>query len=178
MAIHDTGPEWIAELHAARGPVDTWIEGVAFDAWLAPREDPWTRKDLLGHLTAWSDFLLDQVEALRENRPDTIASIEVDAWNAAEVERRRGWTVEATIAAWHHAERRADEVIAALPPDSWDMRWQVAWAAEPVSIGDVLRLMLVHVGQHRSALVGDAPQVSASCAASGRGRAGSGYSAA
>jgi hypothetical protein len=96
--------------------------------------------------------LLDQVEALQRNQPDTIEAIDVDAWNALEVERRRNWTVDATIAAWRRAGRRADEVISALPPEAWDSRWRVAWAEEPVSIGDVLRLMVTHLGQHRAEL--------------------------
>ena len=144
--------DWLSELQAARAPVEEWIQGVASDAWLAPRAKPWTRKDLLGHLAAWSDFLLDQVEALQRNQPDTIESIDVDAWNALEVERRRDWTVEATIATWRRTGRRADEVISALPPEAWDRRWRVAWAEEPVSIGDVLRLIVVHLGQHRAEL--------------------------
>jgi hypothetical protein len=63
--------DWIGELKAARTPVERWIRRVPSDAWLAPRQKLWTRKDLLGHLTAWSDFLLDQVEALRDNRRAT-----------------------------------------------------------------------------------------------------------
>jgi len=141
--------DWLSEWQTARAPVEEWIQTVAPDAWLAPRPKPWTRKDLLGHLAAWSDFLLDQVEALQLNRPDTIEAIDVDAWNALEIERRRNWTVEETIAAWRRTGRRADEVISALPPESWDRRWRVAWADEPVSIGDVLRLMVVHLDQHR-----------------------------
>jgi hypothetical protein len=147
-----TSADWLGELDAARAPVEAWIRGVASDAWLAPRAKPWTRKDLLGHLAAWSDFLLDQVEALQRNQPETIEAVDVDAWNALEVERRRSWTVDATIAAWQRTGRRAAEVISALPPDAWNRRWRVAWAEEPVSIGDVLRLMLVHLDQHRPEL--------------------------
>jgi hypothetical protein len=151
-----TSLDWFHALQAARAPVEEWIQRVAPDAWLAPRAKPWTRKDLLGHLAAWSDFLLDQVEALQLNRPDTIEAIDVDAWNALQIERRRSWTVEETIAAWRRTGRRADKVISALPPDPWDRRWRVAWADEPVSIGDLLRLMVVHLEQHRPDLEGRA----------------------
>ena len=147
--------DWLAELRAARGPVDEWIERTDPGAWLAPRRGPWTRKDLLGHLAAWSDLLLDQVEDLRDDRADAIEAVDVDAWNAAEVERRRHWTVEATIAAWRRSVRPADELISALPPETWDGRWRVPWAAGPVSVADVLRLMVVHLGQHRSSLADD-----------------------
>ena len=158
--------KWIDDLQAARAPVEAWIERVSSsDAWLTPRERPWTRKDLLGHLTAWSDFLLAQVEALRDDRPDAIEAIEVDAWNAVEIQRRRDWPVEAIIAAWRQSVQRSERTISSLPPAAWGGRWRVAWAAEPVSIGDVLRLMVVHLGQHRAELAGDTPPVSAGAGA-------------
>jgi hypothetical protein len=146
---------WVGELRAARGPVDAWIQEVASDAWCGPRGGRWTRKDLLGHLTAWSEFLLDQVEALRDNRPDVIEAIQVDAWNAVEVERRRHWTVEATITGWRRSAQRADEVISALSPAAWTGRWRVAWSAEPVSIDNLIELVVVHLRQHRSELAED-----------------------
>lgn len=170
--------DWLAELRLARGPVDGWIERTDSGAWLAPRRGPWTRKDLLGHLAAWSDFLLDQVEALRDDRPDSVEAIEVDAWNAAEVERRRHWTIEATVAAWRQSAQRADELISGLPPQVWEGRWRVTWAAGPVTVADVLRLMVVHLAQHRSSLDDDNEPLSRAGAARPRQPGAAGGSAA
>lgn len=166
--------DWQSEIRIACAPVDGWIERIAPDRWLAPRDGAWTRKDLLGHLAAWSDLLLDEVEALRQGRPETIAAIEVDAWNAVQVERRRGWTVEATIATWRQSVRRADEVISDLPPEIRSRRWRVAWATEPVSIDDLLRLMVGHIEQHRPALTRDEQGVNDAESAPAQQRGGPG----
>ncbi len=143
---------WIEGVRSAAADVEAWIAKTAPGDWLAPRPGGWTDKDLLGHLAAWSDLLMDQVEALRQDRPETIESIDVDAWNAEQVANRREWTVEEAIAAWRRAVQRALDVIHNLPSDIWDRRWCVAWAPEMVSVGDVLRLWLVHVEQHRPRL--------------------------
>ncbi|MGE5199233.1 MAG: DinB family protein [Rhodospirillaceae bacterium] len=149
------GDRWRRELEAARGPVDAWIEGIPAEAWLVTRSGTWSRKDLLGHLTAWSDLLLDQAEALRDNRPDAVGLVDVNAWNALEIARRRAWPVEAIIEGWRRSALRADRLLAAVPPEAWAGRWNVAWSLEPVSIDDVLRLMVVHIGQHGPALSND-----------------------
>ncbi len=143
---------WIEDIRSASADVEAWIAKTPPADWLAPRPGGWTDKDLLGHLAAWSDLLMDQVEAFRRGRPETIESIDVDAWNAHQVAARRDWTVEETMASWRRAVQRALDVIRGLPVDIWDRHWRVAWAPDMVSVGDVLRLWVVHVEQHRSRL--------------------------
>jgi hypothetical protein len=101
---------------------------------------------------------MDQVEALQQERPETIDAIDVHAWNADQVARRRSSTVEATIAAWRQAVQRANEVIGGLPPEVWSRRWQVAWAPQPVCIDDLLGLWLAHLGQHQARMKTPLPQ--------------------
>jgi len=144
--------DWIAEIRTAGAAVETWILAMPPDRWLEPRAGGWTDKDVLGHLAAWSDLLMDQVEALRQERPEIIETINVDVWNADQVARRRSWTVEATIAAWRRSVQRAYAVLADLQPNVWNRRWTLAWAARSVSIGDLVGLWLDHVDQHRSRL--------------------------
>jgi uncharacterized damage-inducible protein DinB len=122
--------------------------------WLEPGAGGWTNKDLLGHLTAWSELLMDQVTALQQERPESIDAVDVDAWNADQVARRRSSTVEETIAAWRQAVQRADDAIRNLPPEIRARRWRVAWAAQPVCMDDLLGLWLLHLGQHRSRMAG------------------------
>jgi hypothetical protein len=118
------------------------------DRWLETAGRAWTNKEVLGHLAAWSDLLLDQAEALESGRPGSVAAVDVDSWNAAEVARRRAWTVEQMIACWRESVRRALRLAARLSPESLAARWPVAWTTERVSIDQVLRLWVVHVGQH------------------------------
>lgn len=146
---------WIDQVHTASASVETWIRRVEPDGWCEPCGTAWSNQDLLGHLAAWSDFLIDEVEALHGDRVGTIETVDVDSWNAAQIERRRGRTADETVDEWRRAVQRVIEVVGGLPADAWNRDWRVAWAAEPVSIDDLLRLWLGHIGQHRSRLAGN-----------------------
>lgn len=143
--------DWRNEVRVAAAAVEEWlVQRMAADERPGRYQAKWTAKDVLGHLAAWSDLLMDEIEALQQDRPETIEVVDVDAWNAVEVARRRSWTPDQMIAEWRRAVQRADTVIGRLLPETWERRWHVAWAPEPVSVEDLLRLWLVHLEQHRS----------------------------
>lgn len=143
--------DWRNEAKAAAAAVEEWlVQRVTADDVTGPWHASWTARDVLGHLAAWSDLLMDEIEALQQDRPETIEVVDVDAWNAVEVARRRSWTRDQTIAEWRRSAQRADTVIGHLLPETWERRWRVAWAPEPVSVEDLLRLWLSHLEQHRS----------------------------
>ncbi|MEX1129058.1 MAG: DinB family protein [Vicinamibacterales bacterium] len=142
--------DWRHDVRTAAADVDEWlVPRVAAGDHPGFWQAKWTATDVLGHLVAWSDLLMDEVEALQQDRLAAIEVVDVDAWNAVEVARRRNWTPDQMIADWRRAVQRADAVIASLRPETWERRQQVAWAPEPVSVADLLRLWLVHVTQHR-----------------------------
>jgi uncharacterized damage-inducible protein DinB len=143
--------DWATRCDAAAATVEAWIGRVGTD-WNEPRGTAWNDKDLLGHLSAWSDFLLDQVEALLSGRAGTIPAINVDTWNAEQVERRRGGTAREAVDEWRRAARRASDVARGLSDEARRRRWSVAWSASPVTIDDLLTLWVVHIDQHRSRL--------------------------
>jgi len=147
--------DWIREIRAASLDVDVWIRRMDPDRWRGPGGTAWTNQDLLGHLAAWSDFLIDQVRALQEDRPDTIETVDVDQWNAVHVARRRGRPVNETVEEWRRAVQRVTDVVAGLSAEAWRRKRKVAWAAEPVSIDQLLRLWLEHLDQHRSRMADD-----------------------
>jgi hypothetical protein len=149
-AAVDAAVESISQIRAASADVEDWIRRVGPDRWQMPFGKVWTNQDLLGHLAAWSDFLVDQVEALQQDRPGEIETVDVDVWNAAQVARRRGRTADETVEEWRRAARRVTDVVVGLPTEAWHRSWPVPWSAEPVSIDAVLRLWLGHLEQHRS----------------------------
>jgi hypothetical protein len=142
----------VAEIRAVSATVEAWISRVSPERWLEPRAGGWNDKDLLGHLAAWSDLLMDQVQALQQERPEAIDTIEVHAWNAVQVAKRRDATVDATVAEWRRAWQRVYDIARDLTPDVASRRWRVTWAPQPTCIDDLLRLWLVHIDQHRSRL--------------------------
>ena len=145
--------DWLATANAAAADVDAWVARVG-GRWDESDGTPWTNQDLLGHLSAWSDFLFDQVEALLADRAGTIVTIDVDEWNAAQVERRRGQAVSDSIAEWNRAVARVNAVVPRLSGVALHNRCPVAWARSPVSVQDLLDLWLAHVEQHRLRLSG------------------------
>lgn len=80
----------------------------------------WAVKDLLGHVTSWEQQALAEIEQWqRDERITAITSEGVDSFNAAEAERRRGWTI-AAIRAEHAATRERLRVAASsLPAIAW-----------------------------------------------------------
>ena len=149
--------DWATRSDAAAATVEAWIARVG-TRWDGPPGTAWSDTDLLGHLSAWSDFLLDQVEALLSGRAGTIPAINVDTWNAEQVERRRGRTAREAVDEWRRAARRASDVTRGLSDEARRRKWAVAWSVSPVTIDDLLTLWIVHIEQHRSRLANPEPQ--------------------
>ncbi len=145
--------DWTGDMREATSLVEGWIERIDADGWLGPAGATWNNKDLLGHLTAWSDLLIDQVEAFQQKRCDAVQAVNVDAWNAGQVAKRRRLTSDAIVDDWRRAVRRAADVIEHVPAQAWSATCRVPWADQPVSIGGLLRLWLMHIEQHRARLL-------------------------
>ncbi len=57
----------LAKIRRERAQLDALLTGLADEAMLAPaRDDGWTAKDMLAHLTAWEQRLLRWIERWRE----------------------------------------------------------------------------------------------------------------
>ena len=147
-----TGLDLVGEVRAAGAAMEAWIRRVGPDGWAQPEDAAWSNQDLLGHLAAWSDLLMDQLEAVTSHQPRAIEEVDIDAWNAAQVARRRDRSAQETVGEWHRAMCRATGTIERLPPDAWDRAWQVTWATEPVSVAGILRIWLHHLDQHHARL--------------------------
>src|SRR5512142_2631581 len=132
--------DWIGDVREATILVERWIERIDGDGWSRPPGATWNNKDLLGHLTAWSELLIDQIEAIGRQRCDAIVAVDVDAWNAVQVAGRKHWTSDAIVDGWRRSARRAADLIEGLPTEAWSATCRVPWADGPVSIGDLLRL--------------------------------------
>ena len=146
-----TEVDWEIRLNAACAQVESWLSAVPDEYWLDPIAGDWTVKDLIGHLSAWSNLLLDQIEALAQGNPEKIKQIDIDSWNAAQIARRRDWPIAKIRQEWQQSNQRAQAVVAQIPPETFSQRRQVAWAADPIAINDLLDLWLLHLEQHEEA---------------------------
>jgi hypothetical protein len=144
--------EWAARIRAAGTGVTRLLADVSDDTWLDVAEETWTAKDVVGHLAAWSDLLMDGVEALVHGRADTVQVIDIDAWNADQIAARRDWTVAQVRSAWKKALARVLCVAGRLSRDEMDRPSPASWSEGPTSPADVFDLWLSHVAQHRDGL--------------------------
>jgi hypothetical protein len=144
--------DWCSQVREAGDVVNAWMERIDAAGWTAPRGAAWNNKDLLGHLAAWSNLLIDQLEALVHDSPHSLAAVDVDRWNDEQVAARRAWPPIRVVEEWQRAIGRALQVLEALPPDAGVRLVPVTWARAPVSVDDVVRLWVAHVTQHRARL--------------------------
>ncbi len=144
-----TEANWAKCLDASTAKVESWLSALPDEQWHNPIASNWTVKDLIGHLAAWSNLLLDQIEALAQGNPEKIAQVDIDSWNAAQIARRSSWSTAKIRAEWQQSNQRAQELLAQIPAVTCSQPWQVAWAEEPITINDLLDLLLLHLEQHQ-----------------------------
>jgi len=101
-------------------------------AWTAAETTPgWTVADHVGHLGAWFE---EAASAIGDHRPGALwrplPQEGVDAWNAADVARRRGTPPDALRAAFEAGRGRLIAVVRAMPDDAWLDPEGFGWAYE------------------------------------------------
>ena len=141
-------------LTAACAGVNNWLAGIPHDAWTNLVEGTWTVKDLVGHLAAWSDLILDQIDALAQNAPDRIQRIDIDRWNASQIHMRRDWSAARIRREWDQTAERARRTVERLPAEMWAREALVPWKDGPISLDDLLDLWILHITQHQTAWKG------------------------
>jgi hypothetical protein len=86
----------------------------------------WSVVELIGHVSAWEQQALRHIAQWRAGEPLTALG-GPDAYNAAEAERRRGWTAEQALAEQAETRRQLRETILSLSDADW---------AAPVALGE------------------------------------------
>jgi hypothetical protein len=144
--------DWVARIRAAAAKVNRLLASVPDDAWLDVVEGIWTAKDVVGHLAAWSDLLMDGVEALVQGRADAVQAVDIDVWNAEQIAARRDWTVAQARSAWEEALTRALRLAGQLSSDEMDRQRPASWTEGLTSPSDAFDLWLLHIEQHQDGL--------------------------
>lgn len=101
----------------------------------------WTLHDMLGHLSAYDHAVIAALSDARAGRKvvwDWRAYESLDAWNAAQTDKRRAWTRDALVTEWLEARAQLLDALDAFadddPPfgaDSWDIhKSPVSWLTD------------------------------------------------
>jgi uncharacterized protein (TIGR03083 family) len=101
-------PDYAGAYHALRGRVAELVRS-ASDEQLgapAPATPTWSPRDLLGHLTGVTSDILT----------GTMEGITTDPWTAAQVDARRGLSVEEVLAEWDANSAQVEPMIPSFGP--------------------------------------------------------------
>jgi uncharacterized damage-inducible protein DinB/predicted RNase H-like HicB family nuclease len=133
----DTGPKAIllAALAAARE------ELLAAAALIPPDErtsrpvtDEWVLKDVWGHIADWEWIGVEGLRHMAEGRPPEVEGVEdIDTWNQAHVEARRGQPWEVVWGDVHAARRAFLEVLEGMSQAELGQRFPFPWGEEGTS---------------------------------------------
>lgn len=101
-------------------------------AWTAIEVTPdWTVADHVGHLAAWFDETASVIAAHQPDGPWPLLPPEgLDAWNAADVARRRGTSPAQLREAFEVARHRLVSVVEAMSDEAWLDPEAFGWAYE------------------------------------------------
>jgi uncharacterized protein (TIGR03083 family) len=84
---------------------------------IAPATPEWRVRDLLAHLGGVCDDVVN----------DNLADVGANTWTAAQVERRRGWTIDEVLADWEQHGGEVDALIDQAPEGLFGQLLFDAW---------------------------------------------------
>jgi Mycothiol maleylpyruvate isomerase N-terminal domain/DinB superfamily len=108
------------------------VLGLPDAAWTSAEVTPgWTVADHVGHLAAWFDEAAAAIEEHQPGRPWRPLPPEgVDAWNASDVQRRRGTSPDELRTGFEVGRRRLVAVVEAMADVDWLDPEGFSWAYE------------------------------------------------
>jgi hypothetical protein len=84
--------------------------------------DRWSIKDLLGHVTAWNQLVVQHLERWRRGEPPlprTWAS--TDEYNASEAARRQDWSLTQVLDEASATRQRLGDLLGAITDEEWGL---------------------------------------------------------
>ena len=110
-----------------------------------PGYPDWSKKDLIAHLTSIETRIREQVQCAIDDVPWTPE--DVDAFNARQVNARRGWTVD-QLQRELDAESAATERLLASLDDQALARPFDHPRRGRITVADLLAIIPTHIGNH------------------------------
>lgn len=126
------------------------LDGVAWD-W-RPADGRWSVRQTLAHVGSAQWDHLQVAHGLIAGEPTDLANFELDAWNAAQVAKRAGWSVARVLADLEAAQQETIHFLASLDAEMLSITGTHPALGE-VSVGQVLRVIALHDTLHRRDVV-------------------------
>jgi len=117
----------LEEFRASRDEFQRRLARIPFERWtLTPAAGGWCTRDLVAHVAAWLDEANDRIPRLMLGVPGAV--YDVDAFNAAAVERAGDWSPQQTLGAFRRAADRYETIVAESDAaDLTDSEDVIAW---------------------------------------------------
>jgi uncharacterized damage-inducible protein DinB/predicted RNase H-like HicB family nuclease len=111
-----------------------------------PIEGEWTLKDLLGHIADWEWFAVQGMRYMAAGQPPDVEHVEdIDAWNRAHVESRRGQPWEHVWEDLHDMRGALLEILEGTSDEALTRAYPFPWGGE----GTAYRWLLVFLDHDR-----------------------------
>lgn len=110
----------------------------------------WSVKDILGHIASWDEETLKAVKQLvHEGRPYIMEDLDsVDAWNARQVQKKRGLSLGEVVAEFTAVRQELLEVVEGLTEEQLTQRVQYPWPEEGPLQELIAASTFEHDGEH------------------------------
>ena len=134
---------------AARKKLLGAVDGLDADAWeWLPGDGRWSVRLTLAHVGSAQWSHLEAARRLAAGHSLDIPGFELDAWNAAAVAERTGWTVDQILADLDAAQAETLAFLDGLGAEQLGLTGRHPALGE-VTVAQVLRVISVHDGLHR-----------------------------
>jgi uncharacterized damage-inducible protein DinB len=142
------------KLTAARAKLLDAVEGLDEAAWdWRPEDGRWSVRLTLAHVGAAQWSHLEVARHLVAGEPIEIPGFELDAWNAAAVAQRAGWSVDQVLSDLDAAQAATLAFLRELDVEKLAISGSHPALGE-VSVSQVLRVIGVHDSMHRRDVLG------------------------
>lgn len=114
----------------------------------------WTLAEILGHLADWNEFAARHLRPLTTGGTPTVQSGgDIDSWNAAHVEARRGQPWRKALADLRGSARSLEDVFASIDPPDLTRPFPSPWRSEDTAY-HWFRIWLHHYRDHAGGIRG------------------------
>jgi uncharacterized damage-inducible protein DinB/predicted RNase H-like HicB family nuclease len=108
----------------------------------------WTLQDVLGHVADWESFGVEGLRHMAAGLPPQVENVEdIDGWNRAHVQVRRGESWEVAWDDLHRARQALLNALAGMSQDDWSRTFPFPWGGTG-NVYQWVRVYLSHDREH------------------------------
>lgn len=118
-----------------------------------PVEGIWTTKDLIGHITAWENALLEPLSLFVNGKHFQANHIpDHDAWNAEQAARRAAWDFSETQKEMEVTRQDLIRTAEKLTEDQWNQAFRAPWGDQN-TISEMISGLAWHEAEHTKSIL-------------------------